>query len=180
VNEPNRAAQKAAQKRRQHQHDHAYWEALRERAHALRAEGKTHEQIAAELGTAHSTISRWLRRPVVSEHIARSQRIGQLVRTGWSSKAIAAALNLSIWRVNKIRADLCKASPDSPDPVAGLAVDPDLPVAVLGRAARRARIVALSHQGLNNCQIARHMNITPSAVFQMLKRARREKHAADG
>jgi len=169
VNEPNPAAQKPAQKRRQH--EHAYWEALRARAYALRAEGKTHEQIAAELGTALSTVSRWLRQPVVSAYVARHRRIHELARAGWSNAAIAAEVGMRADSVRKIRARCAEAT-------AGGRPDPAAPLGVLDRAARRARIVALSEAGRNNSQIARQIGVTPAAVCRMLARARRQSKAA--
>ncbi len=167
MNEPN----PPAEKRRQHEHDRAYWEALRARAYALRTEGKTHEQIAAELGTALSTVSRWLRQPVVRAHVARHRRIGELARAGWSDAAIAAEVGMRAGSVRKIRARCAEAT-------SGGLPDPAAPLGVLNRAARRARIVALSEAGLNNSQIARQIGVTPSSVCQMLARARRENHAA--
>ena len=173
VNEPNRAAQK----RRQHQHEHAYWEALRARAYALRAEGKTHEQIAAELGTALSTVSRWLRQPVVHAPVARYRRIGERARAGWSNAAIAAEVGMRADSVRKIRARCAEAEVlahgHKGEAPAGAPLD------VLDRAARRARIVALSEAGLNNSQIARQIGVTPSSVCQMLARARRQSKALE-
>ena len=103
MNEPNPPAEK------RRQHEHAYWEALRARAYALRTEGKTHEQIAAELGTALGTVSRWLRRPVVRAHVARHRRIGERARAGWSNAAIAAEVGMRADSVCKIRARCAEA-----------------------------------------------------------------------